>query len=245
MGVNKLSLLKRKLFLLHGLSTLVEQDTQFASVPFGHMLSSYVTRSRVEAGSTAFLDDIHRSPYQSHQDLIPNVLGPLIDHLFRTTLTSSRKSSMILVFPSRTYTIWTRRVVRGVVERMVQLGNISIHTWHVQSTSLEVETSNLLPSLNVFRQMERTSCLDLFSKANNMTQSGLKLALRSHMYCLFATMSLSNVRLVIALAFLQMDGQMIFYAFNGLKSPLFLRLLYRIHQGNQFFSSTMVMVPII
>src|SRR6266403_633488 len=50
---------------------------------------------------------------------------------------------------------------------------------------------------------------------------------------------------VIALAFLQMDGQMTFYALSGSKRLLFLRLLHGIHQGSQFFSSTMVMDPTI
>ena len=84
-----------------------------------------------------------------------------------------------------------------MVEKIVQLENTSIHAWHMQSTYLKVETLNSLPSLNVFRQMERISCPDLSSKANNMTQSGLKLTLRSRIYCLFAMMSLSDAKLVI------------------------------------------------
>lgn len=88
-------------------------QTVFASVPSKHMSSLYVTRNQAEAESITFLDDTHRSSYQSHQDLIPNMLRPLIDHLFRTISTSLRKSLTILVFPLRTYIIWMRRVVRG------------------------------------------------------------------------------------------------------------------------------------
>src|SRR6267154_3537783 len=245
MGINNMSLLNRKLFLSHGLSTLAQQDTQFASILLNDMLSTCVGKSRVETGSTTSLDDIQRSSYQGHQDLIPNVLEPSIGLLFKNTLMSSWKLSQILASLQRTYTIWTRRVVSGVVERMGHAENTSIHVVHVQSTNTKVRTLNLLLSLNVFRQMERISCLDSSSKVSNMTQSGLKLTAESYMYCLLAVMPFTDARFLIALVFLQTGGQMTFYALNGLRSPSFLRLLHRIHQGSQLFSSMTVMDPII
>ncbi len=131
MGVNNISLLNMKLFLLHGLSILVQQDIQFASVLLNDVSRSFVEKGQIKAGSTAFLDDTHKSYCQSHQDLIPNMLEPSIGLLFKSTLTVTRKLSRISVFRSRTYTIWTRRVVSGVVEREEHLESTFIHTLHV------------------------------------------------------------------------------------------------------------------
>ena len=202
-------------------------------------------RSQVKARSTASLDNIYRSSCQSHQDLIPNMLVPSIDLLFKNTSTSLSRLLGILAFPPRTYTIWTNRVVSRVVERKEHVKNTSIHAVHVQSTSTGVQILNLLLLLNVFWQMERISGLDLSLKVSNMTQSGLKPTATSYKYCLLDMISLTDARLVIALVFLQMDGQMTFYALNGLRSPSFPRLLYGILRESQFFSSTMVMDPII
>ena len=93
--------------------------------------------------------------------------------------------------------------------------------------------------------MERISCLDSSSKVSNMTQSGLKLTAKSCMYCLLAVMPFTDARFMIALVFLQMGGQMTFYALNGLRSPSFLRSLHGLHWGSQLFSSMTVMDPII
>jgi hypothetical protein len=181
MGVNKTSLPNRKLFLFHGLSTLGQQDIQFASVLSNDGLKPCVGRGQAETGSTAFLDDIHRLSCQSHRDLIPNALEPSIDLLSKNTSMSSGILLRSLAFPLRIYTIWMRRVVSGVAARKARLESTFIHAAHVRSTSTAVQILNLLLSSNVFQQMERSSGLDLSLKVSNTTLSGLKLIALSRM----------------------------------------------------------------
>ena len=144
------------MFLLHGLISLGQQDTLFASTWSNDTSRPCVGRNQVKAGSTTSLDNICGLSCQSHQDLIPNVLNPSIDLQFKNTLMSLRKLSRILASLWRIYTIWMRRAVSRTVKRMNQVENTSFYEPHVlvQDTSYGVQILNLLPLLNVFWQMK-------------------------------------------------------------------------------------------